>query len=102
VSFHDTIRILLGRAREGDGPLNPVEWRRMQARVARARATADKWLKAQRGMDDRCTEAVERLDEEAFERLCDGEQAKVDPFYKPLRAVIDDDRWPRKLHWGGI
>jgi hypothetical protein len=57
---------------------------------------------AQRARDERCGEAVDRLSEEEFERLCDEEQAKVDAIRAQLDAVIDEDRWPRDLYFGGI
>ena len=71
-------------------------------RAAWVRETAAAWRKAQREMDDRCGEAVERLSEEEFERLCDEEEAKIDAFRGPLKAAVERDLWPRKLYWGGI
>ena len=53
-------------------------------------------------MDDRLGEAVDKLDEEAFERLCEAEFAKVDAIMAQLRAAIDEDKWPRELYLGGI
>jgi hypothetical protein len=53
-------------------------------------------------MDQRCEAAVDRLSEEAFERLFDEEQAKVKAFLLPLRAAAERDVWPRELYWGGI
>jgi hypothetical protein len=53
-------------------------------------------------MDERCGEAVGRLSEEDFERLCDAEQAKVDAARAPLQAAADRDEWPRELYWGGV
>jgi len=75
---------------------------RKDARAAWARETAAKWREAQQEMDERCTEAVGRLDEEAFERLCDAEQAKVNAIRAPLQAVVDKDQWPRELYWGCV
>jgi hypothetical protein len=49
-------------------------------------------------MDERCDEAVTRLSEVEFERLCDEEEAKVDAFRAPLKAVAERDVWPRDLH----
>jgi hypothetical protein len=40
--------------------------------------------------------------EEAFERLCDAEMAKVDAMMAMLRAAVDEDRWPREYYVGGI
>lgn len=68
------------------------------ARVAWTRKTARALRKAQRAMDEKCGEAAGRLSEEAFERLFDEEQAKVDAFLTPMRRVADDDVWPREMH----
>jgi TorA maturation chaperone TorD len=89
-----TIRVLLadcGRQAE-----------RREARAAWARKTAAAWHEMMQQMDDRCTKAVERLSEEEFDRLFEAEQAKVDAIYAQLRAVIDKDRWPKELYWGGV
>ena len=67
-------------------------------RVAWIEETAAAWREAQRAMDDRCGEAVERLSSEAFERLCDEEQAKVDAIRAPLEVAADRDLWPRHLY----
>jgi hypothetical protein len=72
------------------------------ARIAWVKRTAAAWREAHREMEDRCTEAVERLSEEAFERLCDAEEAKVEAIHAQLRAVIDKDMWPRELYFSGI
>ena len=53
-------------------------------------------------MDDRLGEAVERLSEAEFERLCDAEMAKVDAMMAQLRAAVDEDRWPRELYRGDL
>ena len=72
------------------------------ARAAWGKATAAAWREAQRQMAERCDEAVTRLSEEEFERLCDEEEAKIDAFRAPLKAVADRDVWPREMHFGGI
>lgn len=72
------------------------------ARHGWVKQTAAVWRKAQRQMDDRCGEAVERLDEAAFERLFAAEQAKVAAIMAKLRAVADQDKWPRGLYFSGI
>ena len=100
--FQDTIRILLGCAAKGLGPLDPVEWQRVKARTAWVRETVAKLRKAQREMGERCDAAVHRLDEEAFERLCDAEAAKVTAIRAQLDAVIERDEWPRGLYWGKL
>ena len=94
MSFRNRVRAFLAEAAK------TAECR--DARRAWARRTSAAWLKAHREMDDRLGEAVERLSEEAFERLCDAEMAKVDAMMKALRAAIDEDRWPRELYVGGI
>jgi dissimilatory sulfite reductase (desulfoviridin) alpha/beta subunit len=98
----DSIRMLLlsgGKHRE---LLGPAEWKRVKARVAWVRETVAKWAEAMRRRDDRCGAAVDRLSEEAFERLCDEEEAKVEAIHAQLRAVIERDEWPRELYWGEI
>lgn len=95
-----TIRALLAgtaQCTEDEG-----EMERMLARAAWAKQAAATWREAQRAMDERCTEAVDRLDEEEFERLFQAEQAKVDAVRAPMQAVIDHDRWPRHLHFKAI
>ena len=91
MNFRHTIRALLA------GAAQTAEHR--DARAAWVRETAAAWREAQRQMDDRCSEAAGRLSEEAFERLCDEEEAKVDAFRAPLRAVAERDVWPRELYW---
>ena len=115
MSAEDTIRILQTRGnarsprtRSGGAhpsaskPLNQVEWKRIAARVAWTRETFDRWCEAQEQMDDRCGEAVEWLSEEEFERLCDEEQAKVDAIRALLEDVIERDKWPKHLYFGGV
>jgi hypothetical protein len=90
----NTIRVLLA------GASRLAAYR--EARAAWVKATAAAWREAQRRMDERCDAAVTRLSEEEFERLCDEEEAKVDAFRAPLKAVAERDAWPREMHWGGI
>jgi hypothetical protein len=89
-----TIRVLLAGASRLAG--------HREARAAWVKATAAAWREAQRQMDERCDAAVTRLSEEEFERLCDEEEAKVDAFRAPLRAVAERDVWPREMLFGGI
>lgn len=98
MSAEDTIRNLLADAEAGDQAKREC----IDARVAWARATVDALRKAQEQMDDRCLDAVGRLSEEAFNRLFDREQAKVDAIRAQLDAVIERDEWPRELYFGGI
>jgi hypothetical protein len=87
----DAIRKLLAAAPEPDD--------RVAARQAWVKAAAAAWREAHRRMDERLDEAVAVLSEEAFERLCDEEQAKVDALRAPLMAVVERDLWPRELYW---
>jgi hypothetical protein len=73
-----------------------------EARAAWVKETAAAWREAQRQMDDRCDEAVDRLSQEEFERLLDEEEAKVDAFRAPLKTAAERDLWPRHLYWGNI
>jgi hypothetical protein len=78
------------------------EAERREARAQWAMKTAAAWHEAMQQMAERCSEAVDRLSEEEFDRLIDAEQAKVDAIYEQLRAVIDKDQWPKELYFGGI
>jgi hypothetical protein len=89
-----TIRALLATAGE------PA--RRIARRQAWAMKTWAAWSRAQREMDDKCTEAVEHLTEEEFDRLFDQEEAKVDALRTLLDDVIERDKWPREMHFGCI
>jgi len=75
---------------------------RRDARAAWARETAAAWRQAHREMDDRLTEAVGRVSEEEFERLCEAEMDKVDAMMAQLRAAVDEEKWPRELYWGCV
>ena len=93
-----TIAMLLHGAEAADA----AEWQRMEARCAWVKERTAAWRAAMHAMDERCSEAVERMDEDEFERLFDAEQAKVDAIRAELQAVIDKDQWPRGLYFGGI
>ena len=90
----NTIRILLAGASRLAG--------HREARAAWVKATAAAWREAQEAMDERLAAIVEQVSEEEFDRLYDEEDAKVDLFRAPLKAVAERDVWPRELHWGGI
>ena len=108
--MNDTIRTLLAAASETAA--------RREARAAWVKATAAQWRAAQRAMDERLDEAVDRLfsapgfpgegdqngggAEAEFERLFDEEEAKVDAFRKPLKDAAERDVWPRELYWGCV
>lgn len=98
----DTIAMLIGRGGEPRDPLDPAQWKCAAARLAWARDTAAAWLRAQQEMDRRCSAAVDRVSKEEFDRLFEAKQAKVAALRAQLDAVIDDDRWPPHLHFGGI
>jgi hypothetical protein len=91
MSAKRTIKALLATAHQ------PAD--RRAARIAWVKETLAKWREAQDEMDDRCCEAVGRIDEEAFERLCDAEQAKVDAIMKAVKDAAERDLWPRELYW---
>jgi hypothetical protein len=101
MSAEDSIRMLLMFG-DAPGQLGPRAWKRVAARTAWVREIMDAWREAQREMNDRCSEAVEHLDEEAFERLCDAEQAKVDAIRALINDVIEHDRWPPELYFGSL
>ena len=78
----DTIRALLADCgREAE---------RKAARIAWAKATAAAWHEAMLQMDERCTEAVERLSEKEFDRLFEAEQVKVDAIYLMRQLGYED------------
>lgn len=72
------------------------------ARRAWAGRTSAAWLAAHRELDEFLTQAVSRLSEEEFERLCEAEFAKVDAIMAQLSDAIDDDKWPRELYLGRV
>ena len=94
MSAEATVRML----REGVTARSPAEWRRIHARTAWVLEAVDRLREAQREMHERCCAAVEHLGEEAFELLCDIEQAKVDAIRAEIDAVIERDQWPRHLY----
>ena len=75
---------------------------RREARASWVRAVAVRVRAAQREMDDRLEEAVDRVGEEEFDRLVDEEQARVDAIHDQLKDAAERDLWPRDLYWGGI
>ena len=73
--------------------------KRIEARAAWVRTTCAALRQAHRDMDATCTAAVDRLSDEAFERLCAAEQAKVDAIRAQIDDVVERDLWPRELYW---
>ena len=98
MNFNGTIKMLERGLRVDDA----AEWRRKAARVQWCTEMLEKWWKALQHQNERCMAAVNELSEEAFERLCDEEQAKVDAIRAEIDAVIEHDRWPPHLHFSGI
>ena len=96
-----TIRNLLALADRPE-PAHPGAPARKAARAQWALEQAAALDRAQRAMTERCCEAVDRLDEQAFEQLCEAEQAKVDAIKAQLDAAAYEDKWPRELYFGGI
>ena len=90
----DPVRTLIAAASETAN--------RRDARLAWVRATTAAWREAQRAMDQRCCEAVDRISEEAFHALFQEEQAKVDAIRAPLIAVAERDVWPSELYFSGV
>jgi len=80
--------------------LRPAQCR--DARAAWVRRTGAMWLELHHVLDEFLAEAVERMSEEEFERLCDAEFATVDAIMAQLRAAVDEDKWPREMHVGCI
>ena len=80
----------------------PDEWRRKAARASWCFEMLEKWWAAIQHQDERCMEAVGRVPDEEFERLCDEEQAKVDAIRAQIDAVIERDEWPKGLYFGGL
>lgn len=72
------------------------------ARAAWARETSAAWLAAHRELDEFLTQAVSRLSEAEFERLCQAEFAKVDAMMAELRAALDENKWPRECYVAGL
>ena len=96
----DDLEILLRSRREE--PLSPEDWRRVKVRLAWVRKTLAKWHAAIAHRDERCAALAGKLGEAEFEALVAAEEAKCDVHYDQIRAVIEHDKWPRHLHWGGI
>ncbi|MDQ3246935.1 MAG: hypothetical protein M3Q52_08630 [Pseudomonadota bacterium] len=80
----------------------PLLNERKLARFAWIQKSTAQWREALRQMDDRCMEAISKLDEEAFDRLFEAEQAKVAAIRAQLQAVVDEGRWPPELHFNAI
>jgi len=99
--FMNTLRALL----EADEPADP----RKAARLSWLRLTAAAWQDANKRVHSAWSRTLARLpddisDEELEElELPDPpEQAEVDALWAQLNDVVQHDKWPKELYWGGI
>jgi hypothetical protein len=105
----DTLRILLGSGARGQEPLDPLEWKRIKARVAWVRETvaalrdAHQRVNAAWGrMFDALPDDIDDEELEAMNLPDPPEQAEVDALHAALDAVIKKDRWPPHLYFGAL
>ena len=96
--MHPTIRNLLTLANQPQ-PEDPGRPARIAARIQWSLERTAAWRKAQHAMDERCTMAVERLSEDAFDRLFEAEQAKVDAIRAEIETAAKADKWPKELYF---
>jgi hypothetical protein len=86
---------------EADEPADPrkaMRWRWVHA-------TAKAWVDAQRRCEAAWDELVKDIPEEEIddaELPEPPEEAEVNALWAQLNDVIQDDRWPRELYFGGI
>ena len=95
--FMNTLRALLA----ADEPADP----RKAARYFWLHRTADAWGDATRRCDDAWCALVRDIPEELIDEVevePPPEQAEVDALWAQLNDVIQKDRWPRHLYFGGI
>lgn len=80
-----------------------AELKRVAARLAWARRTADEWHEAQQAAHDAWMRLIAPYDDWDEEDLPDlpppPEQAVVDALWRQLEDVRRRDLWPRHLHW---
>ena len=84
-----------------DEPADP----RKAARYFWLQSTADAWGDATRRCDDAWCALVRDIPEELIDEVevePPPEQAEVDALWAQLNDVIQKDRWPRHLYFGGI
>lgn len=95
--FMNTLRALLW----ADEPADPLK----AARYRWLHRTAAEWQEARERCDAVWRELVRDIPEELIDEveIADpAEQAEVDALWKQLNDVIQHDKWPRHLYWGGI
>lgn len=95
-----TIRNLLALADKPE-PQDPGAPARKAARIRWALERVAAWSRAQRAMDERCGEAAGQIGEDAFDKLFEAEQAKVDTVRVEIDAAAED-KWPKELYFSGI
>ena len=105
MSIENTIRTLLAGARAGDSR----EWRRKAARVAWVEEVSAKWRELHERVDsawDRIFDALpDDIDDDELEAMHipePPEQAELDALHAQIWAVIDHDKWPKHLYFGGV
>jgi hypothetical protein len=103
MSFEQTIRMLKSRAR----PVDPEEWLRKDARAAWTKKTVAALREARERCDAAWDRLMKALPEDASDDEVDAvkpppEQAEVDTLHALIDEVVQHDRWPRELYWGGI
>jgi hypothetical protein len=95
---------MIGMLQSGLAGDDPADWRRKAARIAWVKKTIAELRAAQRRADKAWERMLARFtddiaDEELEDLPLPAEQAEVDALHADIRAIIDHDRWPRKLHW---
>jgi hypothetical protein len=105
LSAEHTIRMLQAGYRTRDRE----EWTRKQARVAWIKEIMAALRAAQERVDaarDRMLGALaDDIDDEELEELNlpdPPEQAELDAIHAQIDAVLEQDKWPRHLYFGGI
>jgi hypothetical protein len=95
--FLNSLRALL----EADEPADPLK----AARWRWVRCTARAWADAQRRCEAAWDELMKDIPEEEIDEVElpePPEEAEVNALWAQLDDVIQADRWPRELYWGGI
>jgi hypothetical protein len=103
MSFRDIIRMLQAGAHTADA----AEWRRKAARAAWGKEIAGALYAAQTMADAAWDRLMQALPEDATEEEVEAvqpppEQAAVDAIHAQIDDMMERDKWPRHLYWGGI
>ena len=103
MSFEQTIR----RLKVGAAPVDADEWMRKDTRAAWTKKTVARLREAQERCDAAWDRLMKALPEDATDDQADAvqpppEQAEVDALHALIDDVVQHDRWPRELYWGGI